>query len=185
MKRNQLIDLLQRYSPEDLAELNQVRDTLHFVRQNEQCFERTLSFGHITGSAWLLNKDGTKALLTHHAKLDKWFQLGGHCDGNPDVLTVALQEAREESGIQHIEPISSEIFDVDIHLIPERGKEQAHYHYDIRFLLRVTSDEAFSPNHETKELRWIDMNPSKSPTSSPSILRMIEKWNAQQKIICC
>ena len=57
-------------------------------------------------------------LLMHHTKLDKWFQLGGHCDGDPDVINVAIKEASEESGIKNIKPLSLEIFDIDIHLIP-------------------------------------------------------------------
>ena len=71
-----------------------------FVSAYPNCFERSLSIGHITGSAWLVNQTKTRVLLTHHKRLNKWLQLGGHADGNPNVLEVAMQEAREESGIE-------------------------------------------------------------------------------------
>src|SRR5215510_11521790 len=91
-----------------------------FVAANPNCFERSLQIGHVTGSAWIVDLDRTHALLTHHRKLNKWLQLGGHADGDPDILRVALREAREESNLDAIRPVSENIFDVDIHVIPAR-----------------------------------------------------------------
>lgn len=167
---------MENYQPTELDELEFKNRMIEFINANQNCFDRTLTIGHITASAWLLNKDESQALLMHHSKLDKWFQLGGHCDGNPDVLAVALKEAQEESGIENIKPISNKIFDIDIHLIPENPKEKAHYHYDVRFLLKVTSDEQIVQNNESKELRWIGKDLSKLPTQNPSVLRMFKKW---------
>lgn len=147
-----------------------------FVQNHVDCFERTLEVGHITSSAWLVNKAGTHALLMHHAKLNMWVQLGGHCDGESDVLSVALKEAQEESGIQAIEPVMQDIFDLDVHYIPARKHEKEHYHYDIRFLLRVTSDENFVKNHESNDMRWFDKNKESLPAASPSVVRMFDKW---------
>lgn len=176
MDRSSLIAMLQNYYPEDNNELKFKNQMIEFINENHNCFDRTLTIGHITASAWLLNKDESQALLMHHSKLDKWFQLGGHCDGNPDVLAIAIKEAQEESGIENIEPISNNIFDIDIHLIPENAKEKAHYHYDVRFLLKVTSDEQIIQNNESKELRWIGKELSNLPTQNPSVLRMFNKW---------
>jgi 8-oxo-dGTP pyrophosphatase MutT (NUDIX family) len=176
MEHIELIQLLENYNPIFPEEIVFKKDMLAFVSEHHNCFERSLSIGHITASAWLLNKDRTKALLTHHAKLGKWFQLGGHCDGNPHVVAVAIKEAQEESGIKNIVPVSQEIFDIDIHLIPENKKEKAHYHYDVRFLLCVTSDEEIKQNKESKELRWIGQNKTDLPTDNLSVVRMFNKW---------
>ena len=176
MHRNVLITLLEDYHPISQDEQSYKKRMLEFVLQHEDCFERSLVIGHITASAWLLNKNHTHALLLHHAKLDKWFQLGGHCDGNPNVLEVAIKEAQEESGIMGIEPLSSSIFDIDIHLIPENKKEKEHYHYDVRFLLHAMSDEDIVQNSESKELRWISKNRNDLPTSEQSVVRMFDKW---------
>jgi 8-oxo-dGTP pyrophosphatase MutT (NUDIX family) len=174
--RNKLSSLLHNYLPTASAELQFKADMLAFIQQYPNCFERTLEIGHITASAWILNKDKSAALLMHHAKLNRWFQLGGHCDGDADVLAVAIKEAQEESGIMGIVAVSSEIFDIDIHLIPANSREKEHYHYDVRFLLQVVSDEEVVQNSESKELRWITADLAQLPTNSPSVVRMFEKW---------
>jgi 8-oxo-dGTP pyrophosphatase MutT (NUDIX family) len=176
MHRSILLKMLENYHPIDQNEQSFKKQMIEFILSKPDCFERSLSIGHITASLWLLNKDHSKALLMHHAKLDKWFQLGGHCDGNSDVVTVAIKEAQEESGINSIEAVQPSIFDIDIHLIPENKKEKAHYHYDVRFLLHVTSNENISQNNESKELRWIGKNRNELPTNSESVVRMFNKW---------
>ena len=178
MKRDHLLVLLHNYKP-TTDEDAQARERIDaFVRAHPDCFERTLEVGHITASAWLLNKEGAGALLLHHAKLNIWVQPGGHCDGESDVLAVAIKEAQEESGIQHIVPVSTEIFDLDVHFIPARKHEKEHYHYDVRFLLQVASEEEIVRNHESRDMRWFDMNKEGLPTASPSVTRMFDKWIA-------
>lgn len=176
MHRNQFRKLLRRYQPTQEEKLCKEKMKA-FVDIFEDCFERSLQVGHFTASALLLNKNGNKALLLHHAKLDIWLQPGGHADGNSNLLAVALKEAQEESGILGIVPISSEIFDIDIHTVPSHNKEQAHDHYDVRFLLQVKSDEQFSKNHEAKELRWVDFSTLHMFTQERSVIRLFEKWH--------
>ncbi len=176
MKREPLIALLQAYASPFPEEEQYKSRMLEFIRAHENCFERSLEQGHMTASSWLLNHDGSKSLLMHHAKLNRWLQLGGHADGNPDLIGVALKEAKEESGINNIRPLSPSIFDIDIHLIPENPKEKAHYHYDVRFLLRVETEETIQKNHESKELRWVGKDLNLLPTSEPSVVRMFTKW---------
>ena len=91
-----------------------------FVEANTDCFSRELAIGHITGSAWILDSTGTRALLTHHKKLNIWVQPGGHADGDPDVEQVAYREAIEESALIGLEFVDQELFDIDIHQIPAR-----------------------------------------------------------------
>lgn len=178
MERNYLLQLLNDYVPKDTQEQEYKRRTISFVTAHKDCFKRSLATGHITASAWLINNDSSRALLMHHAKLDRWFQLGGHCDGKSNVLAVAIKEAQEESGITGIEPVSTEIFDIDIHTIPESKEVPAHEHYDIRFLLRVNSDETIVQNSESKELRWINKEKCSLPTKERSVERMFNKWLA-------
>lgn len=181
MKRTFLLHLLNRYSPSP-EEIPYKQEILEFVKNHPDCFERSLESGHITTSAWLLNKQGTHALLMHHAKLGIWVQLGGHADGNPNILESAIKEAKEESGISHIEPVHSEIFDIDIHKIPATPSSKEHFHYDIRFLLQVKSTESIQKNHESKELLWVDRQANHLPTNQRSILRMFEKWRSLRNL---
>lgn len=175
MNRLLLINLLEKYS-HTASELRSKNSIISFIKDNKNCFDRELEEGHITGSAWLLNKQGDKALLMHHKKLNRWFQPGGHADGNPDILAVSIKEAREESGINSIVPVSEKIFDIDVHKIPSNLKEKEHFHYDIRFLLQVNSDEVLHMNEEAKELRWIGKSIEEVMTDDESVVRMFHKW---------
>jgi 8-oxo-dGTP pyrophosphatase MutT (NUDIX family) len=175
MHRDSLRQLLQNYQP-TIEEVVFKDRMLAFLDEHADAFERSLQVGHFTASAWLVSVDGSQALLMHHAKLNLWVQLGGHADGDTNLLAVAIKEAQEESGIEGIVPMSPEIFDIDIHAIPANSKEPAHEHFDVRFILQVTSDEQFVQNRESKELRWIGKDASQLPTSQRSVVRMFEKW---------
>ena len=171
MHRNKLINLLSNYGGEDVA-----KDTiLKFVRENEDCFERTNTYGHITSSSWLLSNDLTKVLLTHHKKLDKWLQPGGHCDGDSDVPASALREAVEESGIESWSFLSEQIFDLDVHLIPARKQDPEHYHFDVRFAFRAIDSEDYIVSEESHDLAWVPLENIHDYTDEESILRMVEK----------
>jgi FimV-like protein len=104
--REALIELLRRYSPPTEDRASDVRRIVSFVEREPACAERSHQFGHLTGSAWIVNTTRTKALLLHHRKLNRWMQPGGHADGDLDLLAVALREAREESGLSGIEPVT-------------------------------------------------------------------------------
>lgn len=168
--------LLESYSSPYIEEKFYKERMLEVINNIDNCFSRKCRIGHFTASAFLLNKEKTHALLMHHAKLDQWMQLGGHCDDDPDVLRVSIKEAQEESGIQDIKPITPHIFDIDIHLIPTNPKDEAHYHFDIRFLLHAYMNDTFYKNHESKELRWIAKDSDNIPGDSYSVKRMFKKW---------
>ncbi len=169
---------LENYQPTE-TEHDYKERMLSFLEQHDNCFERSLLVGHFTASAWLLNKERTHALLMHHAKLNMWMQLGGHCDGNSDPLEVAIKETQEESGILGVAPMNNAIFDIDIHRIPAYKDVPEHDHFDVRFLLAVTSDEDVVKNHESYELRWISQDRNELPTQKLSVTRMFDKWIKQ------
>ncbi|HSX21056.1 MAG TPA: NUDIX hydrolase [Gammaproteobacteria bacterium] len=178
MHREALRQLLTNYHPVDPIEVAAKQKMLDFLNAHEDCFERTCVPGHFTGSCWLVSADFDKALLTHHTKLDTWLQLGGHCDGDPDLLQVALKEAKEESGLVNIVPVSTAIFDIDVHGIPAHKNDPEHLHYDVRFLLRVLDDADVVISPESKDLRWFGSDIAQLPTLQPSIVRMFKKWQA-------
>lgn len=180
MHRNTLLHKLHNYKPSTAVDAAAREQIIAFVQEHPDCFERTLTIGHVTASSWLLNKAGDKALLMHHAKLNQWMQLGGHCDGDADVLAVAIKEAQEESGIMDIVPVSTDIFDLDVHFIPATSKEAAHYHYDVRFLLQVVGDADFVRNHESHDMRWFGAMRDQLPTAQLSVVRMFDKWIAER-----
>ena len=122
-----------------------------------------------------VDRDRSRALLTHHFKLERWLQLGGHADGDTDILRVALREAREESGVNDIKPVSEAVFDVDVHPIPARGTEPRHLHYDVRFLLEADPTTPLVISSESKDLAWVSFEEITNLTTERSIARMVAK----------
>lgn len=177
MNRLQTQALLQQHStpwPEEQAFLAQ---TLDFVARNEQFWQRSTLEGHLTGSAWIISADGDSALLLHHAKLDRWLQPGGHADESDDSLVeTARREAIEECGMPELTLVSPEIFDLDVHLIPARGQEPAHFHYDLRFLFSLPKTAEIERNLlETKAIAWIPIPELCTENTPTSIRRMALK----------
>src|ERR1700742_3290902 len=99
MHRRPLLNMLECYRHAFPAEGDVVDRIVALVEAHANCFERTCRPGHITGAAWIVSADRRHCLLTHHRKLDRWLQLGGHADGQTQIEEVALREAREESGM--------------------------------------------------------------------------------------
>lgn len=143
--------------------------------QHPDAFQRSHLPGHITGSAWIIDHSRTHVLLTHHAKLNKWLQPGGHADGEENVLNVALREAEEETGVKTFRLLHTGIFDIDIHPIPARKDFGAHDHYDIRFLLEANREEPLIITEESHDLAWVPLKQLTTYNDSASLLRMAKK----------
>ena len=142
-------------------------------------FVRERLAGHFTASCWLVDRTGTRVLLTHHRKLDRWLQLGGHADGDRDLARVALREAEEESGLTGLS-VEAEIFDLDRHWIPERGDVPGHWHYDARFVVHAGEDEGYVVSEESHDLAWREIAPiADDDTADESMRRMARKWLAR------
>lgn len=182
MNRQPILNLLTTYLAENPQELEVINRFIEFVNAYPDCFERTLQVGHITGSAWVVNEAGSNVLLTHHKKLNKWFQLGGHADGESDILKAALIEVEEESGLAAFEAITPEIFDIDIHAIPARKDEPEHYHYDVRFTVRATGGDDYIVSEESHDLSWVKIERLAEYTQEESMLRMARKWIGLNKV---
>lgn len=180
MHRRDILEKLANYIPLDQRDIECRDRFVEFIKTHPDCFERSLEIGHITASAWIVNPGRDRFLLTFHKKLELWLQLGGHADGNPNLLEVALKEAREESGIIEVEPLSVQIFDLDIHLIPERKGVPEHFHYDVRFICKADDSVPLVISDESHDLRWFSATEIMNRTSEESILRMLRRSPRQQ-----
>ena len=142
-------------------------------------YRRERLAGHFTASAFVVDRGGTRTLLTHHRKLDLWLQPGGHADGERDLPAVALQEAREETGLPGLR-LEPGLFDLDRHWIPEHKGVPGHWHYDARYVVRAGEVETFVVSEESHDLAWRDIAElADDDHADASLRRMARKWLAR------
>jgi 8-oxo-dGTP pyrophosphatase MutT (NUDIX family) len=143
-------------------------------------FTRGRLHGHFTASAWLVARDDERVLLTHHRKLQRWLQLGGHADGEADLAAVALREAEEESGLHGLAVVGG-IFDLDRHWIPPRLDVPGHWHFDVRYVVRAAACESFVLSEESLALAWVESAALvNDPLADESLRRMATNWRQLQ-----
>jgi len=174
-----LLQLLQIYEVLYPDEAETVRKFRALVRQEPEHLLRICMPGHITASAWILSPDRDRCLLTHHRKLGKWLQLGGHVDGEKELHKAAVREAQEESGMRQFDLVRRDGFlvplDLDIHPIPKTPSERAHLHYDVRFLLLAGGDEPPVCSDESHAVEWVPREALRDYTKEESVLRLDRK----------
>ena len=167
---------LQEYRRRWPQEAEAVGQFLMLLGDVDNPYLRNRVAGHLTGSAWLVDHSGMRVLLTHHRKLGRWLQLGGHADGDRDLAQVALREAQEESGLQGLR-VERELFDIDRHSIPQRGDVPGHWHYDARYVVHAGDDERYVVSDESHDLAWRGIaGIAADPNADASLRRMAVKW---------
>lgn len=136
-----------------------------FTRQNKKA--------HFTSSAWVVNPKRTKVLMIYHNIYDSWAWMGGHADGETDLLAVALREAKEESGITDIRALSEDIASIEIVTVSGHEKRgeyvSSHLHLNVTYIFEAPEDQSlFIKPDENSGVMWIDCDDIKNKST--------EKW---------
>jgi 8-oxo-dGTP pyrophosphatase MutT (NUDIX family) len=158
------------------GEVTEHRDrVLAFLADHHDAAHRSSASGHLTGSALVVDAAGTRTLLMLHRKLGRWFQPGGHADGDTNLAAVALREASEETGVGGLRVVMPAI-DVDVHRVAIPG-EVAHLHLDTRFLVLAPPGAREQANDESLDLRWVDRAAvaTLAPPVDPSTRRLVAR----------
>ena len=182
--KTKLSALLDDYALRFLDEAEVVGRFRGFVASGEILQGKANLARHITASTWVVNPGRTRVLLTHHAKLGKWVQLGGHTDEGEDWTAAALREAHEESGLADLKLAQPGLFDLDIHWIPARGWpgqpgwSPIHEHYDLRFLVEADDAVPLVISEESHDLAWVALTDLGQYSNEESQHRMRRKTRA-------
>ena len=151
---------------------------LNWIRNQEDAFSRENKVAHITASAWVVNKDRSKVLMVYHNIYNSWSWLGGHADGETDLLSVAIREVKEEAGITDVQPVSEEIFSVESLTVDghvKRGEYvSSHLHLNITFLLEADSEEAVSiKDDENSGVAWFSPAEALEKSTEPWFVKHV------------
>ena len=148
MNSQELTEQIKNYIPFNEQEERDKVLILQWLKENENAFSRKNTVAHMTASAWVVNKDRTKVLMVYHNIYNSWSWLGGHADGEKDLLKVAVREVKEEAGIKNVHPVSEEIFSLESLTVDGHIKNgsyvSSHLHFNVTYLLEADSEEAVS-----------------------------------------
>ncbi len=172
MWQMKLIEQIRAYLPCNEQEEQDKELILSCLQNNPAIFTRESTLAHMTASAWIVNKNRTKVLMAYHNIYNSWSWLGGHADGEQDLLQVALKEAREESGIQNVRPVSNEIYSletltVDGHV--KKGKYvSSHLHLNVTYLLEADERESLTVKpDENSGVAWFGLDEAIAASTEP------------------
>lgn len=174
------------YKPYNYQEEQDKKVFLDYLTLFDNCLERENEFGHVSSSAFILNKERTKVVMIYHNIYDAWGWVGGHADGDADLLSVAVREAKEETGLKNVKPIDEDIFIVDILTVSgheKRGKYvSSHVHLNVTFLLEADEYEALHiKEDENSGVKWVPIEQMVEVSGDPPMMYVYGKAIAKMK----
>lgn len=160
---NELKKAIDAYMPINDQEENDKRIMLKYIDKFDDVLTRKNELFHFTTSAWIVNKDRTKVLMIYHRIFNSWSFIGGHADGDSNLLEVIKREIHEESGIDNIKLLDNNIFGLSIHIVKPHIKNNkyisSHLHYDIQYLFEVDEDTEFKIKpDENSAIAWLEVD---------------------------
>lgn len=175
-----IIEEIKKYRPCNAQEQRDQTLILDFLEKNGDAFLRSNLLAHMTASSWIVNPERTKTLMVYHNLYDSWSWTGGHADGETDLLSVALREAREETGIEHVRPLSPEIFSLEVLTVDGHEKRgeyvPSHLHMNVTYLLEAEeSDTLHICREENSGVAWFTLEEALKASTEPWFVERIYK----------
>ena len=172
MRRVTLLEELEQYRPWNEQEERDRTELLRRLRSGEDLYTRENAAGHLTASAWVVSPDRRRVLMAYHNIYDSWSWLGGHADGDRDLLAVAAREVREESGLTAVRPVSRSIYSVEILTVDGHEKRGAyvssHLHLNVTYLLEADpADPVRCKPDENSRVGWFGLEEAVAASSEP------------------
>lgn len=167
-----LTEQIRSYQPMNEQEDRDKELILHCLETEKNIFTRQNRLAHMTASAWIVNPERTKVLMAYHNIYHSWSWLGGHADGETDLLKVALKEAREESGIHHVKPVSEQIYSLEVLTVDghvKRGEYvSSHLHLNVTYLLQAEeTDVLHIKEDENSNVGWFSLEDAVAASTEP------------------
>jgi 8-oxo-dGTP pyrophosphatase MutT (NUDIX family) len=171
-----VLELLHGYHPHGQDETADVERVRALAGAGGDPWSRALPL-HLTASGLIVHPDSGRVLLRWHQRQQAWLQVGGHADpGETDALSIALREAREETALEDLVPWpDGAIRQVVIVPVPAGGREQAHEHADVRFVLATRNPDAARAEQPGAPLRWVALGEAGALTSEANVRELLAR----------
>lgn len=168
------------YEPVNEQERRDKELMLRFINDNEDAFSRENLIAHMTASAWLVNPARDRVLMVYHRIFDSWSWTGGHADGERDLLSVALREVAEETGVDHIRPVTEDIFSLEILTVDGHEKRgqyvPSHLHMNVTYLIEADDTQPLKVRpDENSGVRWFTPDAALEASTEPWFVERIYK----------
>lgn len=159
----ELREKIEKYVPYNEQEEKDKNTILKYMDAFEDTLTRNNEFGHFTASAWVVNKERTKVLMIYHNIYKSWAWTGGHADGESDLLSVAVREVKEETGVENVKVLDDDIFSLEIVCVNghiKRGKYvSSHVHLNVTYLLEVDENATLRiKEDENSGVKWVPID---------------------------
>ena len=180
-----LIEELTQYRPWNEQEARDVQEILRRLKSGEELYTRENRSAHLTASAWVVSPDRKQILMAYHNIYNSWSWLGGHADGERDLLATAMREVREESGVRTVRPLSEKIFSAEILTVDGHEKRgeyvSSHLHLNVTYLLEADpGEEVRKKEDENSNVGWFGRDEAVAASSEPWFReRIYSKLNAK------
>ena len=168
----ELLNALNRYTPVNPQEARDRQQFLTLLQSGQELYTRENPVAHLTASSWVVSPDRKQVLLVYHNIYNSWSWLGGHTDGETDLLAVALREVKEEAGIANVRPVSPDIYSLESLTVDGHVKKgqyvSSHLHLNVTYLLEADSDEAVSiKEDENSGVAWFTPEEALAKSTEP------------------
>lgn len=175
-----MLEQIGNYEPYNPQEEKDKEVFLKYIDSFNDYLSRENEYGHLCSSAFVLNKERTKVIMIYHNIYKSWGWMGGHADGDSDLLHVAIKEAKEESSLENVEPISKKIFILDT--LPVLGHTRkgkyvpAHVHLSVAFLLEADENESLHiQEDENSGIKWVPIDQMVELSNEPFMQYVYDK----------
>jgi len=178
---------IEHYKPYNAQEQKDQEIILRYMDIFDNLLTRENEFAHFTASAWVVNKEHTKVLMAYHNIYNSWSWVGGHADGDENLLHVAIKEAQEETGLVQVKPVFDDIYSIEILGVPaheKRGKHVAtHVHLNVTYLLEADENDltCIKPD-ENSDIKWMDLEEAVESSTEPEMKVVYRKLNQKLKV---
>jgi len=171
---------IEDFSPINKQEIKDKEMFLYYLNNFDDVLTRNNEIVHFTSSAFVLNKTRDKVLMIYHNIYNSWGWTGGHADGDSDLLQVALREVTEETGVNNVKPIISDIFIIDTLSVlghEKKGKYiPAHIHLSVAYLFETDETETLLiKEDENSNVKWIPIEQVVGHSTEPHMKIVYEK----------